>query len=263
MAQNSSSIQNTTTSIYIPPTISKQAQEGMKNFTINTVMVNPPQPDDLESWKKLNEEREAPIINSSRQIVDTYQANVTSTKMGNVSAVNIKPKGWVDNDTVLVYTHGGGYTQLGANSTLGGSLIVANTTGLRIISIDYTLAPFSKWNQTTDQVLSVIRDLKDKQGYSMNNIGIFGDSAGGGITLGSVLKMRDSKIGMPAAVVVFSPNTDLTLNGDTLFTLKNADPILNVTSIKNRWQRMPIHLTKKFHTLLQFMVISAKDFHLR
>ena len=85
----------------------------------------------------------------------------------------------------------------------------------------------------TDQVLSVIRDLKDKQGYSMNNIGMIGDSAGGGITLGSVLKMRDSGIGMPAAVVVFSPNTDLTLKGDTVFTLKDADPILNVTAVED------------------------------
>jgi epsilon-lactone hydrolase len=84
----------------------------------------------------------------------------------------------------------------------------------------------------TDQVLSVIRDLKDKQGYSMNNIGMIGDSAGGGITLGSVLKMRDSGIGMPAAVVVFSPNTDLTLKGDTVFTLKDADPILNVIAVE-------------------------------
>jgi monoterpene epsilon-lactone hydrolase len=67
----------------------------------------------------------------------------------------------------------------------------------------------------------------------MNNIAMIGDSAGGGITLGSILKMHDSGIGVPAAIVVFSPNTDLTLNGDTLFTLKDADPILNVSSIKN------------------------------
>jgi epsilon-lactone hydrolase len=82
-------------------------------------------------------------------------------------------------------------------------------------------------------VLDVIRELKDIQGYSPNNMAMFGDSAGGGITLGSVLKMRDTGIGMPAAVVVFSPNTDLTLNGDTLFTLKDADSILNATATKN------------------------------
>lgn len=105
-------------------------------------------------------------------------------------------------------------------------------TGLRIISIDYTLAPFAKWNKTTDQVISVICDLRDNQGYSPNNIAMFRDSAGGDITLGSVLKMRDRGIGIPAAVVVFSPNTDLALSGDTVFTLRNADPVLDVNSTK-------------------------------
>jgi monoterpene epsilon-lactone hydrolase len=112
-------------------------------------------------------------------------------------------------------------------------LFVANITSLRIISIDYTLAPFSKWNQTTDQIVSVIRDLKDRRRYSLNNIAMLGDSAGGDITLSSVLKMRNIGIGMPAVVVVFSPNTDLTLSGDTVFTLRNADPVLDVNATKN------------------------------
>ena len=50
---------------------------------------------------------------------------------------------------------------LDANSTLGSAATVANSTGLRVISIDYSLAPFSKWNQTTDEVVSVIQALKD------------------------------------------------------------------------------------------------------
>jgi hypothetical protein len=55
-------------------------------------MTNLPQPDDLEGWKKLHQEREAPRIASSKQVVDTFQANVTSTKMGNISVLDIKPK---------------------------------------------------------------------------------------------------------------------------------------------------------------------------
>jgi acetyl esterase/lipase len=83
-------------------------------------------------------------------------------------------------------------------------------------------------------VLDVIRELKDIQGYSPNNIGIFGDSAGGGLALATVLKMRDGGMGMPAAVVVLSPWTDLTLSGDTVFSLINSDPLLfNIESIRN------------------------------
>jgi acetyl esterase/lipase len=231
--QNSTVIQIDKQQIYIPITISKEAKEEIKHFKMNPAMVNSPQPDDLETWKKLNQEREAPIITSSKPVIDLYQPNVTSKEIGGVNVLDIKPKNWIDNGRVLVYTHGGGYTQLSANSTLGSAVLVANNTGLRVISIDYTLAPFSKWNQTTDQVVSVIRDLKDKQGYRLENIGIFGDSAGGGLALGSALKMRDSGIGMPAAVIVLSPWTDIARNGDTYYTLREADPVLISSSMKN------------------------------
>ena len=107
----------------------------------------------------------------------------------------------------------------------------ANATGLRVISVNYTVAPFSKWNQTTDEVISVIQALIDQQGYSLeDDIAMFGDSAGGGLVAGSVLKMRDKGLGMPAAVVLWSPWLDLTGNGDTYFTLKNADPFLSYDS---------------------------------
>lgn len=223
---------NMTSSIYVPPTVSKEAQVQLKNLKHELASGNLPNPDDLAAWKKIFQDRENLRKVNTTELADYYQANITYKKIGNATVIDIKPNNWVDNGKVLVYTHGGGYTQLSANSTLGGALDVANTTGMRIISIDYTLAPFSKWNQTTDQILSVILDLKNKQGYSMNDIAMFGDSAGGDMTLGSVLKMRDLGIGLPAAVVVFSPNTDLTLTGDTVTTLKAADPVLNADEVR-------------------------------
>lgn len=156
----------------------------MKNLKPDLASTNLPTPDDLASWKKIFQDRENLRKVNTTEIANHYQANITYKKMGNATVIDIKPKDWIYNSKVLVYTHGGGYTQLSANSTLGGALEIANTTGMRIISIDYTLAPFSKWNQTTDQILSVILDLKNKQGYSMKDIVMFGDSAGGDITLG-------------------------------------------------------------------------------
>jgi acetyl esterase/lipase len=224
--------QNTTNSIYVPPTVSTEAQKQLANLKPDLASGNLPHPDDLVAWKKIFQDRENNRNINTTEIANYYQANITYKKMGNATVIDIKPNNWVDNGKVLVYTHGGGYTQLSASSTLGGALEVANTTGMRIISIDYTLAPFSKWNQTTDQILSVISDLKNNQGYSMNDIAMFGDSAGGDMTLGSVLKMRDVSIGLPAAVVVFSPNTDLTLTGDTVTTLKEADPVLDADGVR-------------------------------
>ena len=169
----------------------------------------------------------------SQPIVDSYQPNITAAKLGDINILDVKPKGWRDNGKVLIYVHGGGYALLGANSTLANPAVVANATGLRIISVDYSLAPLSKWNQTTDEVVSVMQALRD-QGYSLNDIGMYGDSAGGGLVGGSVLKMRDEGLGMPAALVLWSPWTDVTRIGDTYTTLRNADPFLSeVTMLEN------------------------------
>jgi acetyl esterase/lipase len=43
---------------------------------------------------------------------------------------------------------------------------------------------------------------------------------------GSVLKMRDKGLGMPAAVVLWSPWSDITATGDSYATLAQADPLL-------------------------------------
>jgi acetyl esterase/lipase len=58
----------------------------------------------------------------------------------------------------------------------------------------------------------------------MEDIAIYGDSAGGGLAAGSVLKLRDAGLGTPAAVVLWSPWADITETGDTYQTLKEAEP---------------------------------------
>ena len=234
-AQNSTNAQNNTHQIYIPTTISKEAQEELRKIASNPFDFKNPGPADLIGWKKLYQEIESMDLFRSQSFIDLYQPNITETKLGGVNVLDIKPKNWHDNGKVLVYTHGGAYTLLSANSSLSSSILAADATSLRVISIDYTVAPFSKWNQTTDQVISVIQALKDQQqGYSLDDIAIYGDSAGGGLATGSVLKMRDGGMGMPAAVVLWSPWTDVTQNGDTYFTLKDADPLLmNNQFLKN------------------------------
>ena len=97
------------------------------------------------------------VIQMSQPIADGYQPNITATTLSDINVLDIKPKDWKDNGKVVVYVHGGGGG--------GYTLLDANSSGLRVISVDYSLAPFSKWNQTTNEIVSVIQALKD-QGYS-------------------------------------------------------------------------------------------------
>ncbi len=117
--QNETSSNSTIT---IPTTISSEAQNALINITTQMPEFVNPGPYDLKGWEELNKQVSAMSIAQSQSLVDNFKPNITSTKLGNVNVLDIKPKNWVDNGKVLVYVHGGGYTILGANSTLNNSV---------------------------------------------------------------------------------------------------------------------------------------------
>lgn len=87
------------------------------------------------------------------------------------------------------------------------------------------MAPHAQWNEITDQVIEVIQALSWRD-RSLSDVAIYGDSAGASLAAGAVLKMRDNRLGMPAAIVLRSPWSDITNTGDTYSTLQQADPLL-------------------------------------
>jgi acetyl esterase/lipase len=181
---------------------------------------------DLEGWRALYDSVEAANKEDNEQAVKRTGVSVTEAIFGGVPVLDIRPGDWKDNHKVLVYTHGGGYTLLSARSTLGSSSVMSAATGLRVISVDYTTAPFAKWREIQEQVISVFMALL-ADGYRMRDIALYGESAGGGLAISTVLNLRDRGIGLPAAVVLRSPWADLTNEGDTAHTLKDADPMLS------------------------------------
>jgi acetyl esterase/lipase len=210
---------------FVPNTISREAQAVMRAFPFKDTVDNYPGPDEYDRWKKYwerNEEIWKPFNDTLKLL---FQPEIIDTVLGDVPVLDIRPKNWNDNGKVLVYLHGGAYTLFSANTMLGGVLPISDITGLRIISVNYTNPPVLKYNDILNQVIHVVTALL-KSGYSLSDIGIYGDSAGGGLAAGSVLKMRDDGIGLPAVVVLISPWSDITNNGDTYRTLMGQDPII-------------------------------------
>lgn len=214
----------------IPVTVSREAQSIIKMFTLKKKSDNKqmefPDPSDLKAWKQIQEKADDGATSAlSKEIVSSYQPTLIKTKIGGINVVDIRPQGWHDNGKVLVYTHGGAYTFLHADNTLNVSVPVAHECGLRIVAVDYTLAPFATYEQITDEVIRVVDGLL-KKGYKLKDIGLFGDSSGGGLAASVALKLRDRGIGIVGALVVWSPWTDLTGSGDSYFTLKDYDFLL-------------------------------------
>lgn len=206
-----------------PSTVSPEAAKYLKTLLGPSARPLAPAPDDLAGWKRLQHQREIEAEPRVEAFIKRYQPAIAERKIGGVPVLDIKPKGWKDNGKALVYAHGGAYTTFSARSTLPSALVAADATGLRVISIDYTLAPAAKWPTVIDEILAVFQGLA-KEGLPAKNLGFHGDSAGGGLVAGATLKMRDKGLSMPAALVLWSPWSDLAEEGDTFSTLKHAEP---------------------------------------
>ena len=101
---------------------------------------------------------------------------------------------------------------------------------MRVVSVDYTPAPAARWRAITDQVIAVYRAIL-KSGHNPGEIGMWGDSAGGSIVAGANLKLRDQGLAIPAALVLWSPWSDVSMAGDTYTTLAAADPLLDAADL--------------------------------
>jgi monoterpene epsilon-lactone hydrolase len=207
----------------VPATISEEGRKAAASLVRKES--NLPESDDIDGWRTAWLSNEETQEEEGQQVVETFDAAIKETKLGGVPVLDIRPKNWKDNGKVLIYTHGGAYTLFSPASTLTSSVPVADVTGLRLISVDYTVPPAAKWQQVTGEVVSVIKALLD-EGYGLKDIAIYGDSAGGGLAAGSVLRARDEGVGLIGAVVLWSPWSDITETGDTYATLKDADPLL-------------------------------------
>lgn len=209
--------------VNIPDTISSQAQAFLQIIPDPHLIPVFPDPTDLPGWKKLQSWAEADANAKSEPLLKRYAHTATPATLGGVPVLDVRPEGWKDNGRVLVYTHGGAHVMYSAASTLGRAVVAAHSTGLRIVSVDYTLAPWAKYNQMSDEVITAIQALL-KQGQRLEELAIYGDSSGGGLAAAVVLKMRDRGLGMPKAAVLVSPWLDVTPSGDTETTLHDADP---------------------------------------
>jgi epsilon-lactone hydrolase len=131
-----------------------------------------------------------------------------------------------DATSVLMFFHGGGYC---SGSILSHRRMVTEAgraAGLRTLAVGYRLAPEHPFPAALDDALTAWRCVRN-QGIAPSRIAIGGDSAGGGLTVALINRLRDAGEERPACAWLVSPWTDLTMSGDTLVTKDALDPLLH------------------------------------
>lgn len=135
--------------------------------------------------------------------------------------------GQVFNDRVVVYLHGGGFI---TKSGRGLAILLSRETNCRVFSVDYRLAPEHPFPAALDDTIVTYHWLLST-GILPENIIFIGDSAGGGLSLATLIALRDSKETLPAGAVLITPWLDLLGTGDSRKTKQESDPWYNPDSI--------------------------------
>ncbi len=153
--------------------------------------------------------------------VDTQFAPET---LGGVSCIQASAPE-ADSGRVIIHCHSGGYLLGSAHGyrAFGGYLSAAS--GCAVLLVDYRLAPENPCPAGVDDCVAVYRALLD-QGVDPGRIVLCGDSAGGGLVLGALQKLRDQGVAQPACGIAISPLADFARSGPSYKENAAVDPLV-------------------------------------
>ncbi|MCG6497804.1 alpha/beta hydrolase [Kitasatospora sp. A2-31] len=125
-----------------------------------------------------------------------------------------------------LYFHGGGYVYGSLRSHGAMVAEIARAARCRMFFVDYRRAPEHPFPAALDDAVAAYRSLL-ADGTAPEDVVLTGDSAGGGLVLTTLLRLRDEGVPLPAAAACISPWTDLTGSGETHRTLADQDPMIS------------------------------------
>jgi epsilon-lactone hydrolase len=160
--------------------------------------------------------------------------DVTTTigSLGRVPTLDITPAD-TPSDAVLLWFHGGWYTMGSPRAGAALASDVARRTGARVVSVDYRLAPEHPYPAAMQDARAAYRALLDS-GVSPQDVAMVGESAGGGLVVSTLASLVEEGLPQPAAAVLFSPWTDLTLSGASMTSKVGIDPIFVPEKVRVR-----------------------------
>ncbi|GAA5085114.1 acetyl esterase/lipase [Thermocatellispora tengchongensis] len=140
------------------------------------------------------------------------------------------PGQWIEpadatGEGTLLFLHGGGYMMGSVNSHKWLIGHIAKAVGVRSLAIDYRLAPENPHPAQVEDAVTAYRWLLEA-GHDPARLAMAGDSAGGGLTMLTLLRLRADGVPPPAAAVLLSPWVDLEGSGESLKTRADVDLLI-------------------------------------
>jgi monoterpene epsilon-lactone hydrolase len=157
-----------------------------------------------------------------RSMITAFGVSVEKDVVNGLNVEWLTPKDHMDGK-LLLYLHGGAYVLGGCDLHRQMVSHIARAGRIRAILPEYRLSPEHKYPAAINDAVGVYRSLL-KMGLKPQDIIFAGDSAGGGLSVATLLALRDAGDPLPAAAVLLSPFLDVTASGASMQSRADKDP---------------------------------------
>jgi acetyl esterase/lipase len=210
--------------IPIPTSVSAEAQQFLGAGFGMAEGAPSPAVDDLDGWRALIEASNAGVAAMFDLRTAGKQPTVEVLTVGDVPVYAVTPEHGGDDIGVYLDVHGGAFTMGYGDACRAMTKLTAEQVQTKTWGIDYRTPPDHRYPAALDDCIAVYRQLLEVE--PPERIVVGGQSAGGNLAAALMLRARDEGLPLPAALVLLTPEVDLTESGDSFATMLGLDPVL-------------------------------------
>jgi epsilon-lactone hydrolase len=179
-----------------------------------------------EGWQQLSDRLDvsvgAPVAAMAKRLHVTIEpGTIDGVKVYRLTPAVIPAR---NAKRLLIHLHGGCYVLNGGEAALPEAVLMAGFSHMRVIAVDYRMPPEAYFPAALDDAMTVYKAALKMT--KPKDIGVFGSSAGGALTLEMMLRAKLGHLPMPGAIAVGTPMADLVDQGDSAQTNALVDNVL-------------------------------------
>ncbi|MGX1102841.1 MULTISPECIES: alpha/beta hydrolase [Bradyrhizobium] len=177
-------------------------------------------------WKELIDRRAKLLIAGVPALKAKLGVKVEETRLAGVHCYIVTPNkiALENRRRLLIHVHGGGYVFGPGEAALPEAIMMAGFGGFKVLSVDYRMPPDFPYPAAMDDAMAVWKEVL--KSHEHRRLAIFGTSTGGAMTLAMVLRAKDEKLPLPAAIAPGTPWSDIDKIGDSYVSNEWVDNVL-------------------------------------
>ena len=208
-----------------PRSISPSAQDYLRGQP--AARRNYPAPTDIPAWRKLIDSYNAGFLEIMRPKLRSVAATVARSELNGVSIYVGRPTAAAAQpDWINLSLHGGALVFAGGELVETDAAMAVHRTGCVSYAVDYRMPPDHPFPAGLDDCLAAYRALIET--HAPSRIVISGRSAGGNLAAAMILQLKALRLPVPGALLLLTPELDLTESGDSFETLRGIDVVLKM-----------------------------------